>query len=276
MRPGEVGEWTEAKLAILGKYLPARSKVLAGQVKRGTRFRNIYIDAFSGPGEHISRATGDRISGSPLIALSVKPSFDEYHFIDINRGKLDRLRKAVGPRADIFFYNEDCNRVLCDQVFARVKFEEYCRGFCFLDPNGLHLRWEVFKRAANTKTIEVLVNFSIMDLNMNCGLRNPEEMSPEQATRLTAFWGDETWRDAVYRQDPLQPNLFGEPRKAPNELIVEAFCERLRKVAGFAFVAAPVAMRNSVGATVYYLVFGSPNATGAKIANEIFAAYRSA
>ena len=65
---------------------------------------------------------------------------------------------------------------------------------------------------------------------------------------MTAVWGDESWRNAAYREEP---DLFGTHlEKTDNDTIAEAFRERLRKVAGFKYVPAPIPMRNSNGATV--------------------------
>jgi hypothetical protein len=62
---------------------------------------------------------------------------------------------------------------------------------------------------------------------------------------MEAFWGDRSWRDAAYS---TTGNLFGWPEKQRNEVIAEAFRDRLKKVAGFERVPDPVPMRNSKGA----------------------------
>jgi hypothetical protein len=54
---------------------------------------------------------------------------------------------------------------------------------------------------------------------------------------------------------------------------VDAYCKRLNKVAGFGFVANPLAMRNSRKAIVYYLIFAGPNKTGWKIVQDIYRKY---
>jgi hypothetical protein len=41
----------------------------------------------------------------------------------------------------------------------------------------------------------------IMDANMNALKRNPDAVAPEQAQRMTAFWGDDSWRQAAYRTE---------------------------------------------------------------------------
>ena len=98
-------------------------------------------------------------------------------------------------------------------------------------------------------------------------------ITPEQAARMDAVWGDESWRTHAYEKTL---DLFGEVEtKAGNDAVAEAFRKRLRDVGGFKFVPRPIPMRNRMGAVVYYLFFASPNATGAKIVNAIFNRYRS-
>jgi three-Cys-motif partner protein len=109
-----------------------------------------------------------------------------------------------------------------------------------------------------------------MDMNRNALWRKPEPASAEGQARMTAFWGDDSWRQAAYRQ---QPTLFGEDddiKKRGNKEVVDAFTDRLKSVAGFKFVPEPMPMRNSTNAVVYYLFFASPNETGAKIVRAVF------
>ena len=111
-----------------------------------------------------------------------------------------------------------------------------------------------------------------MDANINVFMRDPSKVTPEQAARMDAVWGDASWRAAAYRQTE---DLFGtHEEKATNEAIAEAFRERLKTVAGFAHVPKPIPMRNSRGATVYYLYFATPKPVAAKIVADIFNTYR--
>ena len=57
--------------------------------------------------------------------------------------------------------------------------------------------------------------------------------------------------------------------------VVEAYRERLKKVAGFKYVPKPIPMRNTKGPVIYYLFFASPNATANKIVDYIFNKYRN-
>jgi three-Cys-motif partner protein len=104
-------------------------------------------------------------------------------------------------------------------------------------------------------------------------MKDPSKVTATQAARMDAVWGDGSWRTAAYQ---TRTDLLGQvEEKATNEQIAEAFRDRLERVAGFAFVPAPIPMRNSRGAVVYYLYFASPNRTGARIVSEIFNKYRN-
>ena len=69
-------------------------------------------------------------------------------------------------------------------------------------------------------------------------------------------------------------NLFGFEEKTSNKAMATAFRDRLRDVAGFAYVPEPIPMRNSRHATVYYLFFASQKPVAGRIVGEIFDKYR--
>ena len=143
-----------------------------------------------------------------------------------------------------------------------------------LDPYGLHLDWEVMHEAGQMRTLEVFLNFPVMDINRNALWRQPDKVSPQQQQRMTRFWGDDSWRQLFYRP-ARQTSLFGEEQeKVENAEVAEAFRQRLIDRAGFKFVPEPLPMRISTGAVVYYLFFAGPNETGKKIVTSIFNAYR--
>jgi three-Cys-motif partner protein len=264
-----IGYWSEVKLEILKKYAKTYSTILAAQKKPS--LYHVYIDAFAGAGVHLTRATQDFIPGSPLNALNVRPPFREYHLIDIEREKVESLRKLIGQRNDVTIYEGNCNQILLEKVFPRVKYEDYRRGLCILDPYGLHLDWSVIFRAGQMKTLDLFLNFPVADMNRNVLWRDPGKVSAAQIARMTTFWGDASWRDIAYQ---TTGNLFGYPEKEPNEVVAEAFRQRLKQVAGFERVPDPLPMKNSSGATVYYLFFASQVDTAEKIVFDIFGKYR--
>ena len=202
----------------------------------------------------------------------MKPPFCEYHLIDIELEKIDNLRSLVGDRKDVHIYQGDCNELLLSKVFPRVRYEDFKRGLCVLDPYGLHLDWKVIQAAGEMRSFDIFLNFPVADINRNVLRRNTDRVRPAQKARLNSFWGDESWREIAYRKEG---NLFGEPEKQTNDTIAEAFRTRLKKVAGFARVPAPIPMRNSKGAIVYYLFFASQKGTAEHIVQDIFDKYRN-
>ena len=268
----EVGYWSEIKLDIIRDYAHAYSTIFSAPGQR--MFHHVYIDAFAGAGIHISKATGDVIEGSPLIAVSTQPPFKEYHFIDLDGTRVANLQKMFGNRPDIRIHHGDCNQVMLSDVLPRVRFKDYRRGLCLLDPYGLHLRWEVIRAIGQEPTIDMFLNFPIADMNRNVFWRNPEGVAQDDIDRMNAFWGDSSWRTVTYK--PVM-TLFGpeDEKAAGNETIAHAFQERLREVAGFKYVPEPMPMRNSKGTVVYYLFFASPKPVAQDIVTQIFDKYKN-
>lgn len=260
----EVGEWSELKLEILRKYCAAYSPILA---KRN--LHHSYIDGFAGAGHHLSKQSGELIPGSPINALEIVPPFREYHFIDLDETRTEELRRLSQGKRNVHVYDGDCNDILLSQVFPKIRYKDYRRALCVLDPYSLQLKWDVLQAAARSKTIEIFLNFPILDMNRNVF---HDGASTEKRRQMTAFWGDESWQNAAFS---TAYNLFGEPEKQPNDAIVEAFRTRLHDVAGFSYVPKPVAMRNSKNSTLYYLFFAAHQQTANKIMSDIFNGYRN-
>ncbi|HUT33542.1 MAG TPA: three-Cys-motif partner protein TcmP [Planctomycetota bacterium] len=271
LRLDEVGYWTEIKLSIIRDYSKAYAQILSRQ---RTIRDYAYIDGFAGAGTHISEATGKEIEGSPAIALRTQPPFPHYHFIDLDGSRAERLRQLAEGRHDVTVHEGDCNAILLTEVFPQYRYEDYRRALCLLDPYKLNPNWEVVQTAGQMKSIEIFLNFMIMDAKMNVLWDNPDAVPRAQLERMSAFWGDDSWRKVAYT---VQPGLFGpveEPVPRRALAVVQAYRRRLREVAGFPFVPEPMPMRNSKGAVVYYLLFASHNATGDKIARAVFNKYR--
>ncbi len=263
-----VGYWTEIKLQILQEYAKAYAQVLQNQ----RSIKHVaYIDGFAGAGAHVSKRSGELIAGSPTRALSIQPSFSHYYFVEMDAGRAKRLNN-LGDHENVTVHHGDCNEVLLQKVFPKCRYEDFRRALCLLDPYDLNPNWEVVKTAGTMRSIEIFLNFMIMDANMNVLKRNPNSVAADQALRMTKFWGDESWRALAYK---TEQGLFGPiEEKTSNESVIEAYRERLKNVAGFKFVPRPLPMCNSTGAVVYYLFFASHNSTGNRIAEYIFKKYR--
>jgi hypothetical protein len=86
--------------------------------------------------------------------------------------------------------------------------------------------WTVVAKAAEMKSVEIFLNFMVMDMNMNVLWKNPSGVAPAQIERMNRFWADESWRDAAYRRED---DLFGHyEEKTGNEDVAEAYRQRPR------------------------------------------------
>lgn len=261
----EVGEWSELKLDILRKYASAYSTILSKK-----NLHHAYIEGFAGAGHHVSKRSKELIPGSPQNALAVQPPFEEYYFVEMNSARAAGLRTQTAGKQNVHVFCGDSNEILTAEVFPKIQYNEYRRALCILDPYGLHLNWRVITAAAQLGTVEIFLNFPILDMNRNVLWRN-DKASNEDVKRMNTFWGDDSWRNVAYRSDTT---LFGEPEKQPNDVIADAFRERLQKVAGFKHVPEPAPMRNSKGTIVYYLFFAAQQPAARKIVVDILSVYR--
>ena len=264
----QIGYWTEIKHAIINDYASAYSRILS--TRTNPSFHHVYIDAFAGSGTHFSKGKQEFVPGSPMIALSVSPPFKEYYFIDTDSEKISELKKSVAGKTNVHIIEGDCNEKLLIDVFPNIKYEDFKRGLCLLDPYGLHLNWEVIKTAGRMKSIDMFINFPVADINRNVLRRNPATVDPTSILRMNAYWGNESWRDISFNII----DMFGDKHKSDNETIASAFGDRLNKVAGFQYVSSPMPMRNSKNAVVYYLFFASQQKVADNIIIDIFDKYK--
>ncbi len=262
-----IGNWSEIKIEIIQKFSGAYANIMSKQ-----RFHYAYIDGFAGAGLHISKDQKTLVPGSPLNALLVSPPFNEYHFVDLDKERAGNLEELRGNRKNVHVYNDDCNVVLLNEILPKIRYDQYRRALCVLDPYGLQLNWEVLALAGSLETVDIFLNFPIMDMNRNVLRHDTGSVKQEQIDRMNAFWGDDSWRKAAYSSEG---DLFGYESKTTNQEIVNAFRERLKKIAGFECVPPPMPMRNSRNSVVYYLFFASPQPVAEKIAKSIFKKYGS-
>jgi three-Cys-motif partner protein len=267
MKYDEIGEWSEIKLEIIKEYAGAYTKILRKQTWcKGYA----YIDAFAGAGWHVRKATGEFVPGSPLNALLVQPSFTEYHYIDLDNERVEALKELTKDKPNVKVYHGDCNEKLVKEIFPNLTYQTYKRALCILDPYGINLEWQTVVYAGKLRTIDILINFPIMDINRNVLFDDLSKVRKEDMERMNLFWGDASWQSVLYQP---REDLFGETHQVrieDFERLAAEYRTRLNAAAGFEFVPEPVLMRNSKNGPLYYLFFASPKPVAQKIITHIF------
>lgn len=259
--PDKLGEWSERKISIVSKYAAAYSVILARQ-----KLKHFYIDGFAGGPIALRKDTGERIATTARRILEVKPSFAGYHLVDADQDKVAAMAAACAGKAQAVVEHGDANIVL-PRVFETIRYDDYKRALAFLDPYKILLNWDVICAAGKMKTIEAFIHFPTGDIQRNVLRNKPLELVPSEVARMNAMWGDESWRSVAYADEQT---LFGpELKKQPIDALLQAFSDRLKKVAGFKFVSKPLPMRNSTGVILYHLIFAAHYELAVKIANDI-------
>jgi three-Cys-motif partner protein len=288
-RPTELhrfgGDWTEAKLAVLRKYLGAYTTALKNQP-----FRLGYIDAFAGSGYRADRrpvedgselpvfpdlatpAAQKLLDGSARIALKTEPPFDRYVFVEQNAGRCDQLERLgleFPERSErIRIYRGEANAVLQDLC---AKNWQGRRAVLFLDPYGMQVEWDTVEAVAATQAIDLWLLFPL-GIGVNRLLPRSGDVPAGWRRKLDSFLGTTDWYDAFYSVRPSpQGSLFGEPAeqvvKASVSKIGEFFQRRLEE--RFPGVVEPGVLRNSINCPLYLLCFAAANERGAKPACRI-------
>jgi three-Cys-motif partner protein len=269
----EIGAWGPIKNEIIEKYAKSYTTILS----KKSWCTTMYVDVFAGSPFNTLRRTGELVPGSAQRSLNVTPPFDQYLFVDADQTKVADLHEMVRGRAGARVVHGDGNEVLRRDVIPRLETNRKLRSLILLDPYGLDLEWHVVERLGKTTRAEIILNFPIMDINRNAVHRTADTIQDKSMHRMTRWWGDDSWRTSFFEPDH-QLNLFGDPARerkvVDNDGIVAAYCSRLRQRAGFKFVAAPFPVVNSKNATLYYLVFATPQPVASDIMRQILSKYR--
>ena len=232
----EVGIWTQEKHERLRRYLNA-----AHGARR--RFRNrSYIDLYCGPGRSWIRETGEFIDGSPLVAFdSASTHGDQFNNLliaDANAKYVEAAQQRLQLRgANVRAFHGDAH-IVVDRVIASLD----PRGlhFAFLDPYSLGaLPFDVIKKLASVKRMDLLVHVSAMDLKRD--LHNyVQPGGPPDLDRFAPGWRGNV--NIKQRQDIVRKEIFEHWR-------------RLIRGLGTASSDCVEAVENRKGAELYWLVF---------------------
>jgi three-Cys-motif partner protein len=186
----EIGNWGEDKYRLLHLYAQIFSVSMTG--KWDCR---VYIDLFAGSGRSRIKGTNRIVAGSPLVALSVDPSFDRYVFCEKDPDMLSALEKRVArdyPAAKAQFLLGDANEVVMDILNKIPQHKKDFRvlSFCFVDPFNLKdLAFDTIDRLS-TKFVDFMV---LIATDMDAARNVATYLLPQNEV-VERFLGVADWR----------------------------------------------------------------------------------
>lgn len=276
------GPWTEEKLDRVTKYLQAYTTALKNQP-----FQRMYVDAFAGTGYRARRRPGEKVRGffalpqmSELVkgsarrALEVEPPFDQYVFIEANRGRFQELRKLKEEFPErqnrMQFRNEEANAAIID-ICHGTNWRN-TRAVLFLDPYGMQISWTTIEEVARAQHIDVWYLFPVGATQRL--LQREGKISPQWEAALDRLLGDRSWRTEFYetgRQSTLFGNVTRETKVANLRMIEAYIRNRLAEIFPGRVAKNALQLRNSKGSCMFLLFFacGNPNPRAHRLALKI-------
>ncbi|WP_244104306.1 three-Cys-motif partner protein TcmP [Burkholderia gladioli] len=161
----KVGPWSEEKHVALSRYVDAARKARAKWPYAS------FIDLFAGPGRVLNRESGVISDGGVLSAWRMSESggapFNEIFVADVDRESVEACSAQLhNAGAKVQAYVGSASKTV-DAVLEKLP-----RGlhFAFLDPFNIeHLDFEIIRKLAVRPNIDLLIHFSVMDVQRNIG-----------------------------------------------------------------------------------------------------------
>jgi three-Cys-motif partner protein len=255
------GPWTEDKLERVHKYLEAF------QVALKNKFRTVYIDAFCGSGTVETKGR----DGLPLLleearpftvgsakrALALGRPFDEYHFIEKSKKKLQALEAHVTQGHEellsrVRFYAEDVN-VALPKLIAKLD-RRRDRAVLFLDPCGMQVDWTTMEAIADG-VVDMWYLAPTMAINRM--ISGDRQMLHGWEEKLDRFLGTTAWRTEWYAAKS-DGDLFGNIDKRHERIVsIQRIDEDFYRRLGTKFTMAKKRLHLSdKGNILFTLMFG--------------------
>ena len=257
-------EQTQVKHSILAAYLPAYYHILKASNKNLA-----YIDGFAGPGSYVQEQTGKTFDGSPILALNLIASNEEFSakvstiFIESDDALFDQLRHRVDG-----FYNEHpkIRKPICRLGTFAEQLNEILNNipgdlaptFLFVDPCGVTgASFETIRAVMDNAKCEAFIFFNIDGIRRILGL-------PELSDVLVDLLGSRQRAAALY--DKLKATSHVNERET---LILSGYCEALAKDMGAQYIIPFRVEHEDQKRTSHYLIHGSKHPLGFRIMKDV-------
>lgn len=258
VRDKGVGPWTLDKLEIIWRYLPA----FANACQRAPGFH--FIDGFSGPG--VNLIEGERVAGSPLLALEASPEFPSCLLMEYDDVALEALAARTHAYGRALVRKGDCNADLVPVM--REVLGDWDPGLVLLDPEGTELAWTTVEAIAGFKTKRTKLEQLIL-LATHTGflrmLREDGTVAEWASEKMTNMYGNERWREIHRRRVAKEIDTDSATTE-----YVRLYGDGLRSLGYKHVLDREIRDRGFRGKLRYFLLFATEHEVGYKIMDHIF------
>lgn len=257
-------EQTYVKHSILAAYLPAYFHILKQWNKN-----LVFIDGFAGPGSYTQTTTGNTFDGSPLLALQLIASNEDFSkqvstiFIEADevlfkrlKDRVDKfLRDHINIRKPILRsgrFSEELTEIL-GRVGGKL-----APTFLFVDPCGVSgTSLETIRAVMENEKCEAFIFFNIDGVRRISGL-------PDLSPVLVELMGSEDRAKALY--DRLKTTVNPLLRE---EVILSEYCRALAQIARAKYIIPFRVEHEEQKKTSHYLIHGTKHPLGFRIMKDV-------
>lgn len=205
----EYGAWTALKLIFLTYVIDIYTTIIS---KQPWCKNMVYIDFLAGAGVTKIRETGDKISGSPLIALILpKSSFNTIFLCETDSDKVRTLKKGFENLKNAGLYKEsdtkieliqeDCKKAI-DHILSGLKGGSHFLAFIDCQ-GGFELNWEMLQKLLDANG-DIVINFQTTQIwRVIAKAKYGGKGSQKLGELLDGFFGDDSWKKMNGEEDLL-------------------------------------------------------------------------
>jgi three-Cys-motif partner protein len=269
LRARDNGAWAREKLSFLDWYLPTALDAL--QKKRERHF----VDLFAGPGTNVDRRRSqDEFEGSTLRALQLRGErqrgsiFTHVHAVNLDGDdhaalteRIDRAftqRLALAARENVHTLRGDANGLL-RSILAPIDPRAFVFVFADIEaPRQWPWRSVQTLRDFGHQSIELCVLFPL-EMSLLRMISFNAETNDQNATALTRFYGDDSWRRCV------QDRVTSEQQAAMRQALLQLYVDKLIRL-GWTYTRVTRDVRREDGGRLYKLIHATAHQAGDNIA----------
>lgn len=197
----EVGGWSEEKHVALSRYVDS-----ARQARAKWSYAS-FIDLFAGPGRVVNRESKAISDGGVLSAWRMSQQggspFNEVFIGDVNVESVHACtQRLAAAGAPVRAYVGTASATVDEVLTALPK----GLHFAFLDPFSIeHLDFEIIRKLSSRPNIDILIHFSVMDVQRNIG--GDFKLPTSRLDAAAPGWRDRLKLDAVPKYEQVNAYL---------------------------------------------------------------------